>query len=122
MYSTALTVGTLLLGGVAATAGSVVDPSALDACPGYTASNVKAQRASLTADLVLAGTNCSVFGADIEKLSLKVVYETGMSQHLSLLASQLIQGCARHQNSRQNHRCIQSTLRGSGVSLPASFN
>jgi hypothetical protein len=55
-----------------------VDPAILDACPGYTAANVKVQRDGLTADLVLAGKSCNVFGNDIEKLMLSVVYETGM--------------------------------------------
>ena len=60
-----------------------VDPSVLDACPGYTARNVKVQRNGLTADLVLGGKACNVFGTDIPKLSLSVVYETGMSLQLS---------------------------------------
>jgi alpha-glucosidase len=54
-----------------------VDPAVLDACPGYTATNVKVQRDGLTADLVLGGKPCNVFGNDIQKLSLSVVYETG---------------------------------------------
>ena len=54
-----------------------VDPSVLDACPGYIATNVKVQRDGLTADLVLGGKPCNVFGNDIQKLSLSVVYETG---------------------------------------------
>lgn len=53
-----------------------VDPAVLDACPGYSATNVKTDRTSLTADLTLAGEGCNVFGDDIPKLSLKVVYET----------------------------------------------
>jgi alpha-glucosidase len=54
-----------------------VDPTVLDACPGYIASNVEVQRNGLTADLVLGGKPCNVFGNDIQKLSLSVVYETG---------------------------------------------
>ena len=55
-----------------------VDPSVLDACPGYIATNVEVQRDGLTADLVLGGKPCNVFGNDIQKLTLSVVYETGM--------------------------------------------
>ena len=54
-----------------------VDPSVLDACPGYIATNVEVRRDGLTADLVLGGKPCNVFGNDIQKLSLSVVYETG---------------------------------------------
>ena len=54
-----------------------VDPAVLDACPGYTATNVEVQHDGLTADLVLHGKPCSVFGDDIQKLTLSVVYETG---------------------------------------------
>jgi alpha-glucosidase len=55
-----------------------VDPAELDACPGYRASNIKAQGGSLTADLTLAGTACNVFGDDLQTLSLTVDYETRM--------------------------------------------
>ena len=54
-----------------------VNPTVLDACPGYNATNVKVQRNGLTADLVLGGKPCNVFGNDVQKLSLSVVYETG---------------------------------------------
>ena len=54
-----------------------VDPTVLDACPGYIATNVEVRRDGLTADLVLGGKPCNVFGNDIQKLSLSVVYETG---------------------------------------------
>ena len=55
-----------------------VDPAVLDACPGYIATNVEVRRDGLTADLVLGGKPCNVFGNDIQNLSLSVVYETGM--------------------------------------------
>jgi alpha-glucosidase len=54
-----------------------VDPSVLDACPGYKATNVEVKGSSLSADLSLAGTPCNVFGQDIAKLKLEVTYETG---------------------------------------------
>ena len=55
-----------------------VDPTVHDACPGYVATNVEVRRDGLTADLVLGGKPCNVFGYDIQTLSLSVVYETGM--------------------------------------------
>jgi alpha-glucosidase len=57
--------------------GTTVDPKVLDSCPGYSATNVKNNGPRLTADLVLNGKGCNVFGADIQKLTLNVVYETG---------------------------------------------
>jgi len=54
-----------------------VDPKVLDSCPGYDATNVKSAGPSLTADLVLAGEACNVFGNDTRQLQLEVTYETG---------------------------------------------
>ena len=54
-----------------------VDPAILDACPGYNATNVQVRPNGLTADLVLGGEPCNIFGNDIRKLTLSVVYETG---------------------------------------------
>jgi alpha-glucosidase len=56
--------------------GAVVDPKVLDACSGYSATNVKSAGATLTADLTLNGNGCGVFGADVKKLALQVIYET----------------------------------------------
>jgi alpha-glucosidase len=50
----------------------------LDACPGYTASNVQNDGSSVTADLTLAGTVCNVYGDDLINLKLLVEYQTGM--------------------------------------------
>jgi len=61
-----------------------VDPSVLDACPGYSATNINTRHDGLTADLVLLPNPCNVFGNDIPKLSLNVVYETGVSHPLVL--------------------------------------
>lgn len=69
----------LVLGFLGAYVGAeYVDPSILDACPGYNATNVTVQRDGLTANLVLGGKACNVFGNDIQTLALSVVYETGM--------------------------------------------
>jgi alpha-glucosidase len=51
----------------------------LDACPGYTASNVQNDGSSVTADLTLAGTACNVYGDDLTNLKLLVEYQTGMT-------------------------------------------
>lgn len=50
--------------------------SELDACPGYTATNVKTTSHSLTANLHLAGPACNVYGSDLTALNLQVTYET----------------------------------------------
>ena len=55
----------------------VVDPSRLDACPGYTATNVQVSGGTLRADLSLGlGQPCNVFGVDLPRLSLEVEYQT----------------------------------------------
>lgn len=51
--------------------------SAVDSCPGYTATNVITQGPNLTANLILAGPACNAYGPDIEQLLLEVTYETG---------------------------------------------
>lgn len=56
-----------------------IDPKTLDACPGYNTEKVIDHGHSLSADLVLAGKACSVFGGDIERLKLEVTYETSES-------------------------------------------
>lgn len=59
--------------------GTWTDPAVLDGCPGYNATNVKTTGAILTADLVLGGKACNVYGNDTAKLTLEVEYETGKS-------------------------------------------
>jgi alpha-glucosidase len=51
----------------------------LNECPGYTASNIKNDGSTVTADLSLAGTACNVYGNDLANLKLLVEYQTGMS-------------------------------------------
>ncbi|TBU29276.1 alpha-glucosidase [Dichomitus squalens] len=60
------------------------DPKVLDACPGYKAKNVLDLGHKLTADLVLAGTACHVFGNDTEKLNLEVTYESQDRIHVKI--------------------------------------
>jgi alpha-glucosidase len=57
---------------------AVVDPTVLEACPGYDAVNVTSSGSSLTAELSLRGQACNVFGTDVHTLKLQVDYETGM--------------------------------------------
>jgi alpha-glucosidase len=49
----------------------------LDSCPGYDAVNVQVTETGLTADLILAGEPCGVYGPEIERLSLLVQTQTG---------------------------------------------
>ncbi|KAJ6630222.1 glycoside hydrolase family 31 protein [Mycena sp. CBHHK59/15] len=77
----------VLLTGLAITGvlgGTTVDPAVLDACPGYTATNVNVYGGTLTASLKLAGKACNVFGTDIKTLALKVVYETSSRIHVKI--------------------------------------
>lgn len=82
--------------------GTYVDPSVLDACPGYAAQNVQMQPNGLTADLVLAGTPCEVFGPDIKQLKLQVAYETGLFYCLTL-RSVLTRSLSRYSYTSQDH-------------------
>ncbi|KAJ7611672.1 alpha-glucosidase [Roridomyces roridus] len=79
---TAFLLAVFAIGGVLA--GTVVDPAVLDACPGYSASNVKVEGGTLTASLKLAGKACNVFGTDIAALQLEVVYETTNRIHVKI--------------------------------------
>lgn len=57
---------------------NIQDPQAVNAqtvCPGYTASNVQTSDTGLTANLDLAGANCSVYGNDVQNLTLTVEYQ-----------------------------------------------
>lgn len=57
---------------------NIQDPEAIDAqtvCPGYTASNVQTSGTGFTADLDLAGPDCSVYGNDVQNLTLTVEYQ-----------------------------------------------
>ncbi|KAI0823812.1 alpha-glucosidase [Trametes gibbosa] len=63
---------------------TVTDPAVLDACPGYKAKNVFTFGPKLTADLVLAGKACNVFGNDIPKLKLEVTYENKNRIHVKI--------------------------------------
>jgi alpha-glucosidase len=59
----------------------------VDHCPGYNATNISNVNNGFNADLVLAGTACNVYGPDLQKLSLSVVYETGV--HYLIMSLQI---------------------------------
>jgi hypothetical protein len=64
------------------------DPKAVNpqsVCPGYRALNVVETPLGLTADLILAGDPCNVYGTDIEALSLIVEYQAADRLHLEIL-------------------------------------
>ncbi|KAI1432773.1 glycoside hydrolase family 31 protein [Xylaria sp. CBS 124048] len=61
----------------------IVNPQAV--CPGYKASNVAKTSLGLTADLILAGDPCNVYGTDIEALSLIVEYQATDRLHVEIL-------------------------------------
>lgn len=56
---------------------TTVVAASIDACPGYSASNVKETTDGLTADLTLLGDPCNVYGVDAPELKLVVEYQTG---------------------------------------------
>ncbi|KAI4860036.1 glycoside hydrolase family 31 protein [Hypoxylon rubiginosum] len=79
----------LLFMAAAASAAAVVrrdyaSDDLLTACPGYTASNVVTTASGLTADLVLAGEACNVYGADVQDLTLEVSYDTETRLHVKI--------------------------------------
>lgn len=66
---------------------NINDPEAVDAqtvCPGYLATNVQTSDTGLTADLNLAGAGCSVYGNDIENLTLTVEYQDTDRLHVEI--------------------------------------
>lgn len=52
----------------------------LNSCPGYNAENVQVTDFALTADLVLAGQPCAIYGEELPRLSLRVEYQAGGSR------------------------------------------
>ncbi|KAI0792610.1 alpha-glucosidase [Abortiporus biennis] len=63
---------------------TLTEPATLDACPGYNATNIVSHGSTLSADLVLAGKACNIFGTDIPKLKLAVTYETDTRIHIKI--------------------------------------
>lgn len=48
-------------------------------CKGYTASNIRENGATISADLMLKGQPCNLYGEDIKNLKLLVEYQSGKS-------------------------------------------
>ncbi|KAK5117469.1 hypothetical protein LTR85_008854 [Meristemomyces frigidus] len=74
---------------------NVADPTAPNAqeeCPGYKASNVQETNTGVTADLTLAGPVCSVYGNDIEELSLSVEYQSQNRLSVRIYPKYLVPG------------------------------
>ena len=90
----------LLAQTVALASATVTDPKFLDACPGYVAKNVANTRNTLTADLVLNGAACNVFGEDIETLKLEVTYETSESSRQAASPQLLTEDTPSHEEDR----------------------
>lgn len=66
---------------------NVMDPQAVDAqtvCPGYIASDVQTSDTGLSANLNLAGPGCSLYGNDIENLTLTVEYQDSSRLHVEI--------------------------------------
>ena len=76
---------------LALVAGASPTPSSIQArgietCPGYKAQNVHVEATKVTADLVLAGTACNIYGTDLQNLVLEVNYETSEINVLTVIA------------------------------------
>ena len=66
---------------------NIYDPEAADAqsvCPGYKALNVVTTSRALTADLVLAGAPCNVYGNEIPALKLVVEHQSSDRLHVEI--------------------------------------
>jgi alpha-glucosidase len=66
---------------------NIRDPEAVNpqsVCPGYKAFNVVETPLGFTADLILAGDACNVYGTDIEALSLVVEYQAADRLHVEI--------------------------------------
>ncbi|KAI1810462.1 glycoside hydrolase family 31 protein [Poronia punctata] len=67
---------------------NIQDPHAVNpqsVCPGYKLASVVETKLGVTADLVLAGDACNVYGNDIEWLSLVVEYQAADRLHVEIL-------------------------------------
>jgi len=82
--------GLILLGSALPTIASSLaerQTPSLDSCPGYTASNVKNDGSTVTADLTLTGTACNAYGKDLTSLKLLVEYQTGTSRPARIISN-----------------------------------
>ncbi|KAG8875707.1 hypothetical protein FRB97_004788 [Tulasnella sp. 331] len=75
----------VLVGLASSTAASLIQRSAgVDSCPGYDVQNPQTSGSSFTANLVLAGKACNIYGPDLQKLDLAVTYETADRIHVKI--------------------------------------
>jgi hypothetical protein len=92
--------------------------ASLASCPGYSASNLKDDGSTVTADLTLAGTACNAYGEDITNLKLLVEYQTGTYSPQYFTA---ILTSHRTTPPRQDLRPSGTSLSDSGVRLATTF-
>ncbi|CAI4213599.1 unnamed protein product [Parascedosporium putredinis] len=80
------TISALLLGGLSVlqVGATEVDEVQSPKCPGYRVSNVSTSSEGLTAQLVLGGEACNLYGTDIEELTIEVTYETESRLHVKI--------------------------------------
>ncbi|KAF2126412.1 glycoside hydrolase family 31 protein [Dothidotthia symphoricarpi CBS 119687] len=124
-----LTKGLIILGSalpVFADSLAVRQSSSLEACPGYTASNVQDDGARVTADLALAGTACNVYGQDLTDLRLEVEYQTENRLHVKIFDAaeqvyQIQESIWPRPNSDDNVDPENSALSFSWTASPFSF-
>ncbi len=67
---------------------NIIDPEAVDPqsiCPGYKAVEVRETANGLTADLILAGAPCNIYGTDVDALHLLVEYQAVGRLHVEIL-------------------------------------
>lgn len=76
--------GLLLSTVVGATATALTSRDSLKSCPGYKVSRVHETGNTIRANLELAGKPCNTYGKDLENLVLKVEFQTGIHQVLSI--------------------------------------
>ncbi|KAJ4475469.1 glycoside hydrolase family 31 protein [Lentinula aciculospora] len=95
-----------------------IEPAVLDACPGYNILNPVSQGATFTADLVLAGAACNVFGTDLENLSLAVTHETENRIHVKITDA----NSSRYEVPESVLPRPNATLEGSPNSVAIQFN
>ncbi|CAO2651810.1 Nn.00g000930.m01.CDS01 [Neocucurbitaria sp. VM-36] len=62
--------------------GSAVPLKRADSCPGYKASNVQRSDSRFTADLSLAGTECNLYGQDLQDLRFLAEWQTDSRLHI----------------------------------------
>jgi alpha-glucosidase len=77
---------------------------AQQACPGYTADNVKTTSLGLTATLTLSGNACNVYGTDTQSLALTVEYQSTDRLNVEIVPSTI------PTNSSSNQYIIPESL------------